>query len=120
MAAKQTEQIIRLLGIEQPETGGSLEYQTLEIDEQPLIHITIGHDLVAYIWLLADPEQIVKSMDKLIEHGQEERQTRKAQRFKLVVATPDPSAVEFTARKTFKDITNKEATTELLITPLAS
>jgi hypothetical protein len=120
MAAEQIEQIIGLIGIEQPEAGDKLEYQALEIDEQSLIHITIGHDLVAYIWLLADPDQIGKAMDKLIEHGQEERQTRKAQRFKLVIATSDPSAVEFSARKAFKDINSKEATTELLITPLAS
>jgi hypothetical protein len=118
MAGEQTEQIIRLLGIEQPLDADSLEYQTLEIEEQSLIHITIGNDLVAYIWLLADAEQIDRAMDKLIEHGQEERQTRKAECFKLVIATADPAAIEFRARKAFKEYEDKEATTELLISAL--
>jgi len=118
MTGEQTERIIRLLGIEQPEAGDSLEYQTIEIEEQSLIHITMGHDLVAYIWLLADAEQIDHAMDRLIEHGQEECQTRKAERFKLVIATVDPAAIEFRARKAFKEYADKEASTELLISPL--
>lgn len=118
MAGKQTMQITRLLGIEQPEAGDSLEYQTIEIEEQSLIHITIGNDLVAYLWLLADAKQIDRAMDRLIEHGQEERQTRKAKRFKLVIATADPAAIEFSARKAFKEYADKEASTELLISPL--
>jgi hypothetical protein len=120
MAVEQVQQIIKLLGIEQPPAEDTLEYQTLEIEGQALIHITIGHDLVAYIWLLADPEQIEKAMDELIEHGQEERRARKSERFKLVIASADPSTFEFRARKAFKDNTGKEATTELLITPLGS
>lgn len=118
MADEQTEQIISLLGIEQPKAEDSLEYQVIEIEEQSLIHVTVGHDLLAYIWLLADAEQIDRAMDKLIEHGQEECQTREAKRFKLVIATTDPAAIEFRARKAFKEYEGKKATTDLLISPL--
>jgi len=120
MPTDQVLHIMELLGIDEIPNGNILEYQTLEIEEQSVIHVVIGKELLAYIWLLMDPEQIDLAMKQLLDAGLDERRTRKAQRFKLVIATMDTSAVEFNAHKAFKDYPQKNGNTELLITQLPS
>ena len=120
MPADQVQHIIELLGINEIPNGHILEYQTLEIEDQSVIHVVIGKELVAYIWLLMDPEQIELKMNLRLDAGLDERKTRKAQNFKLVIASTNISAIEFNAHKTFKDYPQKDGTTELIITQLTS
>lgn len=120
MPADQIQHIIELLGIDEIPNGNILEYQTLEIENQSVIHVVIGKELVAYIWLLMDPEQIDLAMKQLLDAGLDERRTRKAQHFKIVIATTNASAIEFNAHKAFKDYPQKDGNTELLITQLPS
>jgi hypothetical protein len=118
MSADQVQQIIELLGMKEIPNGNILEYQALEIEGQSVIHVVIGKELLSYIWLLMDPEQIEPAMPLLLDAGQDERRTRKAQCFKLVIATTNTSAIEFNAHKAFKDYPEKNNNTELHITQL--
>jgi hypothetical protein len=118
MPTDQVQQIIGLLGIDEIPNGNILEYQTLDIEGQSVIHVVLGKELLAYIWLLGDPGHIDPEMTSLMDAGEDERQTRKTQRFKLVIATPDTSAVEFNAHKLFREYEKKHVGTELLITQL--
>jgi hypothetical protein len=120
MPANQVRHIMDLLGLEEIPKGNILEYQALEIEGQSVIHVVMGKEFLAYIWLLMDVEKIELAMTQLLETGQDERSTRKAQGFKLVIATPDPSAVEFSAHRVFKDYGQREGSTELHITRLSS
>lgn len=118
MSADQVQQIIELLNMKEIPNGNILEYQALEIEGQSVIHVVIGKELLAYIWLLMDPEQIEPAMTLLLDAGQDECRTRKARGFKLVIATRNSSAIEFKAHKAFKDYPEKYSNTELHITQL--
>jgi hypothetical protein len=114
----ELDRICALLHID-PEQTEDLVYQTLELEGQSMIHVVPGDGSLAYIWLILNETLIPDVMDKLIEFGEEEQASRQLASFKLVLASPETSGIEFTAHKQFREIENKKPTTELILSTLA-
>ena len=115
MANTELERICKLLQIT-PEQTDCPVYQTLDLDGQSIIHVVPGDNSLAYIWMLLDTAQIEEAMKQLIELGEEEQTSRQLDIFKLVIASPDTSVVEFAAHKEFREIEDKKPTTTLILT----
>ena len=117
MANHDLTRLCQLLHID-PDNTNDFAYQTMEMEGQSLIHVIPGDGSLAYIWMVLGSTNISEAMGKLVELGEEEQASRKLSRFRLVLATPDISAIEFEVHRLFKEIESKKPLTELVLSGL--
>jgi hypothetical protein len=86
----------------------AIEFQTIELDDQLVIHVVVDEGCLYYLWLIVSSDQLAH-LQKLITTGQEERKTRTLDRFELVIVAESPESFELElmrARKEVKDISD--------------
>jgi len=88
--------IRRLIGPDHRDEA--IEFQTVSLDEQLIVHVVAGEEALYYLWLIPAPA-VLERMEGLIERGQEERMSRGLKGFELVLVCPQPEALELEVRR---------------------
>ncbi len=81
----------------------AMEFQTIELDGQLLVHVVVEERCLYYLWLIVATDQFAQ-LQNLITQGQEEGRTRDLKRFELVIVTDNPEAFELDLMRARKEL----------------
>lgn len=97
----------------------AIEFQTIDLDGQLMVHVVAGDRCLYYIWLIAATDQFAH-IQTLIVLGQEERVSRELGRFELVIVSENSDAFELDLMRARKEVEGIDVHTQVRLERLGA
>lgn len=89
-------------------------YQTIDLQEQLIIHVVTEDSRLYYLWLIARSNDL-SQMKELARIGEEECLARSLNHFELVLVSESPESIEFEAKRIAKELENLQPLTQIRV-----